>query len=169
MPSNRFAFLRDAVRNHPVVVATTAATAGVLLGGFVVVQVFAPPKPHAETAGTAQAAATVKAEPKTSAETTGSAPSGETVASKECDQQAWPHLTGVCMEEYRNKNRSPRVVSTDKLEKPTVEVSPPASEKNPDSRPPPLGLRPWRSRRHSLRRRRSRPPALRRRLPIRPL
>jgi hypothetical protein len=130
MPSNRFAFLRDAVRNHPVVVATTAATAGVLLGGFVVVQVFAPPKPHVEMAGTAQAAATVKAEPKTSAETTGSAPSGETVASKECDQQAWPHLTGACMEEYRNKNRSPRVVSTDKLEKPTVEVSPPASEES---------------------------------------
>ena len=129
MPSaNRFASLRDTVRNHPVVVATTAATAGVLLGGFVVVQVFAPPKRHAEMASIAQAAATAKAETKAPAETTGSAPSGESVASTQCDLQAWPHLTGTCMEEYRNKNRGPRVVSTDKLDKPTaIEASPPAA------------------------------------------
>jgi hypothetical protein len=126
MPSNRFAFLRDTVRNHPVVVATTAATAGVLLGGFVVIQAFAPPKPHTDGAGSVQAAAMTKAEPKAPAETTGSASSGESVASTECDQQTWPHLTRACMEEYRNKNRSPRVVSTDKLDKPAVDASPSA-------------------------------------------
>jgi hypothetical protein len=96
------------------------------LGGFVVVQVFAPPKPPTDGAGTAQAAATTKAEPKAPAETTGSAPSGESVASAGCDQQTWPNLTRDCMEEYRNKNRGPRVVSTDRLDKPSVEVSQPA-------------------------------------------
>ena len=131
MPSaNRFAFLRDTVRNHPVVVATSAATAGVLLGGFVAVQLLATPKPHSDSAGTAQAAVETKAAPKPAAETTGSAAAGESAAAADCDQQTWPHLSRACMEEYRNKNRAPRVVSTDRLDKSAiaaVEASPPAS------------------------------------------
>jgi hypothetical protein len=119
MPSaKRFAFLRETVRNHPVVIATTAATAGVLLGGFVVVQVFAPPKPHTDNAGSVQAAAATDAAPKAPTETTGSAPPADSLAAANCDLQTWPHLSRVCMEEYRNKNRGPRVVSTDNLDKP---------------------------------------------------
>ena len=41
-------------------------------------------------------------------------------ASTDCDQQTWPHLSRACMEEMRGKNRAPRVISTDKLDKPTV-------------------------------------------------
>jgi hypothetical protein len=39
MPSaRRFALLRDTMRNHPVIVASSAASVGVLLGAFVAVQ-----------------------------------------------------------------------------------------------------------------------------------
>ena len=133
MPSaNRFASLRDTVRNHPVIVATTAATGGVLLGGFVVGSaVCAAETADPATAAPRQGGATGRRSqtPKPAAETTGSAPAGESVASADCDQQTWPHLSRVCMEEYRSKNRSARVVSTDKLDKPTVtaiEAQPPA-------------------------------------------
>jgi hypothetical protein len=110
--------------------ATTAATAGVLLGGFVAVELLATPKPQSPGPGTAQAALETKAAPKPAPpETTGSAPAGEGIAASDCDQQAWPHLSRDCMEEYRNKNQPPRVVSTDRLDKPAVaavEASPPA-------------------------------------------
>ena len=43
----------------------------------------------------------IKPAPKPVAETTGSAPTGENVASADCEQQTWPHLSRVCMEEYR--------------------------------------------------------------------
>ena len=57
MPSaNRLAFVRDGVRNHPVMVATTAATIGVLLGGFITVEALAPVKPKAESAASQQVA-----------------------------------------------------------------------------------------------------------------
>jgi hypothetical protein len=132
MPSaKRLAFLRESVRNHPVIVATSAATCGVLLGVFVAVQLLATPKPRSDSAGTAQAAIVAKAKPV--AETTGSAPTGEGVASAGCEQQTWPHLSRTCIEDYRNKTRVPRVVSTDKLDKPdmadmaAVGASPPAS------------------------------------------
>lgn len=118
MPSaKRFASMRETVRNHPVIVSTTAATGGVLLGAFVVVQLLATPQPTAENAGTALASKAAPAKP--AAETTGSAPTGESVASADCDQQTWPHLSRACMEEFREKNRV-RVISTDKLDKPTV-------------------------------------------------
>jgi hypothetical protein len=100
-------------------VATTAAACGVLLGGFVMVEVFAPAKPRPDSSGTAQAAAESKAVPKPAAETTGSAPADESVASSDCDRQTWPNLSRICMEELR-KNRATRVVSTDKLDKATV-------------------------------------------------
>ena len=99
MPSaRRFAFLRDTVRNHPVIVATTAATGGVLLGAFVAVQLLATPQPRADSAWRSlqwnqvapKPVDETKPAPKPVAETTGSAPTGESVASADCDQQTWP-------------------------------------------------------------------------------
>jgi hypothetical protein len=135
--AKRYSFVNETVRNHPVIVATTAATGGVLLGAFVVFQLFAAPQPP-RADGTAQAAVEAKAAPtpvKAQAETTGSAPAGESdaskVASSECDQQTWPYLSRACIEETRAKKGGPRVVSTDKLDKPTVaaiETPPPQAK-----------------------------------------
>ena len=119
--------------------STTAATGGVLLGAFVAVQLLATPKLPSDSAMALAAVETkaapkpvdeIKPAPKPVAETTGSAPAGESVASADCEQQTWPHLSRVCMEEYRAKNRSARVVTTDKLDKPTItaiETQPPAA------------------------------------------
>ena len=52
----------------------------------------------------------------------------------DCENETWPHLSPRCAEEMRNKNRT-RVISTDKLDKPTVtaiEATPPAA---PESKP----------------------------------
>jgi hypothetical protein len=145
MPLSRFAFLRDTVRNHPVIASTTAATGGVLLGAFVAVQLLATPKLPSDSAMALATAETkvvpkpvdeIKPAPKPVAETTGSAPTGENVASADCEQQTWPHLSRVCMEEYRAKNRSARVVTTDKLDKPAIsaiETQPPAQVAAPAS------------------------------------
>jgi hypothetical protein len=122
MPSiKRFAFLRATVRNHPVVVASSAATGGVLLGAFVAVQLLATPtpQPRADRTPVPQAALASPAVPKPAAETTGSAPAGDSVASADCERQTWPYLSRPCMDEMRNRNRT-RVISTDKLDKPTV-------------------------------------------------
>jgi hypothetical protein len=116
--SNRF--WRDTVHNHPVIVATTAATAGVLLGGLFAVQLLDASQPVANNAAPPPAAAQAKVE-KPSAETTGSAPTGERTASAECERQTWPYLSGDCLDEYRRTHRAARVVSTDKLDKQTVE------------------------------------------------
>ena len=120
MPSeNPFTSPRDTVRSHPVIVASWAATAGLLLGGFVTLKVLAP-EPAAKI-GTVQAAVETKPAPKPVAETTGSAPSEQAVASStDCDHQTWPNLSRVCMEAMRGKNCPPRVVSTDKLDQRTV-------------------------------------------------
>ncbi len=145
MPLRRFAFLRDTVRNHPVIASTTAATGGVLLGAFVAVQLLATPKLPSDSAMALAAVETkvapkpvdeIKPAPKPVAETTGSAPTGENVASADCEQQTWPHLSRVCMEEYRAKNRSVRVVTTDKLDKPAItaiETQPPPQATAPAS------------------------------------
>jgi len=78
MPSaSRFASLRDTVRNHPVVVASSAASVGVLLGAFVAVQLLATPQPRADSAAAPQAAVASKGEAKPVPETTGSAPAGD--------------------------------------------------------------------------------------------
>jgi hypothetical protein len=116
--SNRF--WRDTVHNHPVIVTTTAATAGVLLGGLFAVQLLDASQPVANNAAPPPAAAQAKVE-KPSAETTGSAPTGERTASAECERQTWPYLSGDCLDEYRRTHRAARVVSTDKLDKQTVE------------------------------------------------
>jgi hypothetical protein len=107
--------------------ASTAATAGVLLGGFVAFQLLATPQPRPDGAPAPQVAVETKVAPKPVAETNGSTPVGDSVASTECDQQTWPHLSRACMEEYR-KQRAARVITTDKLDKSTIsaiEASPP--------------------------------------------
>jgi hypothetical protein len=131
MPSaSRFALLRDTVRSHPVVVASTAASAGVLLGGFVAFQLLAPVHPRADSATATPAAISAKGEAKPAPATTGSAPASERTASADCDNETWPHLSPPCVEEMRNKNRT-RVISTDKLDKPAVtaiEAAPPEAK-----------------------------------------
>jgi len=129
MPAaKRFAFLGDTVRNHPLIVASTAATAGVLLGGFVAVQLLGtPPQSRVDSAPASQAVVETKTTPKPVAETTGSAPPGDSMASAECEQQTWPHLSRVCMEEYRSKQRTTRVISTDKPTISAIEASPTAA------------------------------------------
>jgi len=118
--TNRFASVRRNVRNHPVLVATSAATIGVLLGGFVAAEIFAPNRPHADSAPAQQVAAKPKPAATPVAETTGSAPSGDAVASANCDTETWPYLSRVCADQLRSKQSGPRVISTDKLDKPTV-------------------------------------------------
>src|SRR5258708_40320563 len=91
MPSaKRFAMLRDTVRNHPVVVASSAASAGVVLGAFVAAQLLSPPQPRADSAPAPQAALASKGEAKPEPETTGSAPTSDRTASADCEQQTWP-------------------------------------------------------------------------------
>jgi hypothetical protein len=114
-------FWRDTVWNHPLIVACTAATAGVLLGGFFAVQLLDAPQPVANRAATAPPAASEAKAEKPAAETTGSAPAGERTAAAECERQTWPYLSGDCLDEYRRSHRAARVVSTDKLDKQTVE------------------------------------------------
>ena len=130
MPSaRRFALLRDTVRNHPVVIASSAASVGVLLGAFVAVQLLATPQlrtdsaagPQVAVTSNPQAAIASKGETKPVPETTGSALAGDRTASADCHQETWPHLSPPCVEEMRIKNRA-RVVSTDKLDKPTVNL-----------------------------------------------
>ncbi len=138
MPSaSRFALLRDTVRNHPVTVASTAASAGVLLGGFVAFQLLAPVHPRADSVAAAPAAIAAKAETKPAPETTGSAPASERTASADCENETWPHLSPRCAEEMRNKNRT-RVISTDKLDKPTVTAIEAATPAVPESKATPV-------------------------------
>jgi hypothetical protein len=117
--SKRFLVLRETIRHHPLIVASTAATAGVLLGGFVSVQLLDVSQPAAVSPPAPVAAAEVKAE-KPVPETTGSAPASENTASAECERQTWPYLSGDCLDEYRRTHRTARVVSTDKLDEQTV-------------------------------------------------
>src|ERR1043166_6317822 len=128
MPSGkRFAALRDTVRNHPVVVASGAASVGVLLGAFVAVQLLATPQPRTDSAPAPQAALASKGEARPAPETTGSAPTSERTASVDCEQETWPYLSRPCMEEMQSKYRT-RLISTDKLDKATInaiEASPP--------------------------------------------
>jgi hypothetical protein len=135
MPSaRRYAVLRDTVRNHPVIVASSAASVGVLLGAFVAVQLLATPQPRTDSAAAPQMALASKGEAKPVPEskpvpeTTGSAPTGDRTASVDCERETWPYLSRPCMEEMQSKHRT-RVISTDKLDKSTItaiEATPPA-------------------------------------------
>jgi hypothetical protein len=119
--AKRFAYLRETVRNHPAIVASTAATAGVLLGGFVAVQLLGTSQPFANGISKPQAVAEIKAAPV--AETTGSAVAGnDGVASAGCEAQTWPYLSQVCTKEYRSRHHAARVVSSDKLDKQMIEA-----------------------------------------------
>ena len=141
--AKRFSFLRNTVRTHPIILATSAATAGVLLGGFVTVQLLATPQLQGPRSP--QAIAESKAVSKPVAETTGSAPSGEIVASSNCGQQTWPNLSRDCIEEYRNKNRAARVVLTDRnnrQETTAAEVVQPAPRADDSNLAAPAGWSP---------------------------
>jgi hypothetical protein len=113
-PTRRLSILR----NHPVLVASGAAVAGVLLGGFFAVQLLATPA-KVEPAGSApQAAAETKPAPPI-AETTGSAPQSSPSQAKpsevtavDCGKQTWPYLSRDCL-----KTSDPRVVTTDRIDR----------------------------------------------------
>lgn len=154
-PPARFGF----VRNHPIIVASSAATAGVLLGGFVAVQLLATPAAKIE-AGTStppppQTATTEIKAPRI-AETTGRAPtseqpaddksvaatdsgkvdSGQTDSSKttavvDCDKQTWPNLSRDCM-----KNGGTRATSTDRSNGSTAAAPATTPATTPNTPPP---------------------------------
>ena len=133
MPSaNRFAFLRDTVRNHPVIVATTAATGGVLLGAF---------RRRSAVGAAAARAPTAQRQPRRRPSPTKAAPKpvagnhrfraggrtrglGGLRAADLAPSVARLHGGNAKQESQR------RVISTDKLDKPTItaiEASPPAA------------------------------------------
>ena len=123
MPSANDFVLRETVRNHPVVVATTAATGGVLLGGFVVVSaVRAVPqtrKPMARRRRKPLPRPRPRSKPV--AETTGSA------LIRRKRRIGRLRSADLALSVARLHGRStrariarPRVVSTDKLDKPAV-------------------------------------------------
>jgi len=146
MPSTRrFASLRDSVRNHPAIVASSAASVGVLLGAFVAIHL-AMPHQRADTAVAPQAAPKLAAEAKPAvvkpavakpaSETTGSAPTGDRTASVDCERQTWPYLSRFCIEELKSKNRT-RVISTDKLDKSTISAIEASPRPPVESKPAP--------------------------------
>jgi hypothetical protein len=96
------------MKNHPIIFATTAATAGVLLGGFVAVQLLGTPAKQDAGSKPPQVALQTSAPPhiaevpSQSAETTGSATTETAAAAKtasvvDCSNQTWPNLTRDCM------------------------------------------------------------------------
>lgn len=114
-------------RNHPLLVATSAASGGVLLGAYVAFQIFAapveqrgpgqpsPPQPIS------QANADTKA-PAIATETTGAAPASDDVAAADrCQGQTWPNLTRDCMDQMQSRKPA-RTVTTDRVEKPAPET-----------------------------------------------
>jgi hypothetical protein len=112
MPSaNHWHSLRRSLRQHPALIATSAATVGVLLGGFVAVQALAPVKPKLVPV---QMAAHTKPAPAQTVGTTGAAPADEAAASTSCDKETWPYLSRECADQLRQKELSTRVVTTDK-------------------------------------------------------
>jgi hypothetical protein len=103
------------LRNHPLLVASTAASLGVLLGAYVAAQVLVVPGRPDST--TVQAAAETKVPPPR-AETTGSAPRSEGAAVPDCASQTWPYLSRDCVEQA--PKRSLRVVAPDNIDRPTI-------------------------------------------------
>ncbi|WP_157100444.1 hypothetical protein [Rhodoplanes sp. Z2-YC6860] len=110
-------------RNHPLLVASTAASGGVLLGAYVAFQIFAAPvepRGPASPQPVAQAKADTRA--PAIAETTGSAPATDDVAAADrCQGQTWPNLTRDCMEQMRSRTPT-RTVTTDHVEKPVPQT-----------------------------------------------
>jgi len=103
------AHLKELVGNHPILVATTAASSGVLLGAYVAVQLFASP---AQIGPAASA-------PQQVAETTGSAPPKDDIAAADrCAGQTWPYLSRDCTVQMQSNRRAARVIAPDRLDKP---------------------------------------------------
>src|SRR3954471_12464426 len=137
--------LWDGVRRNTVIVALSAASAGVLLGGFVAFQLLAPAQPRVDSAAAPQSPVAAKTEvasktetapePKPLPETTGSATTGERTASPDCDRETWPYLSPPCVEEMRSKHRT-RVISTDKLDTATINALQAPSAAPPDEPKP---------------------------------
>ena len=118
--------------NHPILMATTAASGGVLLGVYVAMQIFAAPVPNSAKVPAAAPVAELKPPVKPidkPIETTGSAPTREEAATDRCEGQTWPNLSRECSEQMQ-KNRPTRVVTTDRVEKPAPE-SPAPPPSNP--------------------------------------
>jgi hypothetical protein len=130
---------------HPLLIATSAASGGVLLGAYVAFQIFAAPveqygpgtpapKPVAE------ANASDVAAPAGGPETTGSAPSKDDVATMDrCGGQTWPNLSRDCMEQMQSRKPA-RTATTDRVEKPApdAQAAPPQQANNaPAAAPPP--------------------------------
>jgi hypothetical protein len=113
-------------RNHPLLVATTAASGGVMLGAYVAFQIFAAPVEQrgagqpAPLQPVAQANAGDTKAPAI-AETTGSAPARDDVAADRCEGQTWPNLTRNCMEQMRSRTPT-RTVTTDRVENPAPQM-----------------------------------------------
>jgi hypothetical protein len=127
------------MKSHPFVFATTAATAGVLLGGFVAVQLLGTPAKQDAGAQPPQIALRTKAPPhigevpSQSAETTGSATT-ETAFAVDCSKQTWPNLTRECM-----KNGGALAPASKPAAPPIASVTAStASSTNAANNPPPL-------------------------------
>jgi hypothetical protein len=127
------------MKNHPFIVATTAATVGVLLGGFIVVQLLGTPPKLDDSGNSARAAVEAKAPPSIApphiAETTGSS-SAETVASKDCDQQTWPNLTRNCIKNGGAVASTATTQTTDRAAPDTKPAAPPIAAV--PAAPPPI-------------------------------
>ena len=99
------------------------------------VELFAPPQTPAADVGAAQAAACDQGSAEARSRNHRFRAGGRKRGIGRLRQQTWPYLSRVCMDEYRSKNRPARVISTDKLDKPTVtaiEAQPPtAAETKP--------------------------------------
>jgi hypothetical protein len=120
--------------NHPILVATTAASGGVLLGAYVAVQLFASPvqqqgpgasAPQPVAASNASAKAPEpKAAVNAAPETTGSALSKDDVAAADrCAGQTWPYLSRECTEQMQSNRRATRAMAPDRVDKAAPETS----------------------------------------------
>ena len=137
--------------NHPILVATTAASGGVLLGAYVAVQLFASPVqqqgpgasgPQPVAASNASAKAPEprsepRLEPKApvpqpkaavnaAPETTGSAPAKEkedVAAADRCAGQTWPYLSRECTEQMQGNRRATRAMAPDRVDRAAPETS----------------------------------------------
>jgi len=99
-------------RNHPVLVACSAASVGAVLGGYVMFVLFGPAPPGEATA---LGNATADGHPAVS-------------ASVPCDEQAWPYLSRACIEDSQSRTSRSRIVTTDR---PAEQARAPAPEKRP--------------------------------------
>ena len=86
--------------NHPVLIATTAASGGVLLGAYVAMQIFAAPVPNEAKVPAAAPVADVEAAGEADREACRNdrlcPGEGRRAASDRCEGQTWPYLSREC-------------------------------------------------------------------------